>query len=326
MTEKKVTEKSSIFDRLRSKSMDQREMVSLRVEKKPLVRIVEAKPKAIRHMSESIGEDSLSEDGLRITEAVVEGVASAPERAKRAETRSATPAPKPVRAFSCLACGAPMPVDSHTCPRCHAKYLLDLLPQSVADLEYAESTLAGSRDYGEDDGEDLGFDEFPVIYFDAEGGVMNYLEHKGGESDFVLECINCNTLIQLDIDRCPLCGHPLEVSDVGLLNLIQGSDFDEGCPSELECPHCGEHVTLRDGCCPACESVIVDLSPGSPGKKVVPLIKAENVVFIHIDLETGDLNFLQKHLNRVAIEHASIQLDGIGNDGVNEDWRSQSRT
>ncbi len=325
MTEKKTSSRLSIFDILRSKSADPPDVVTVREEKKSFVRILRAKPKAINHMSEVLGGDSVSEDELKITEAVVASVVSAPERTEASDAPRPDRAPRPARAFSCLACGARMPADSNSCPRCHAKYIRDLVPEAVAELERAESTVVGSCGYGDDDGDDLGFDEFPIIHFGAADGVINYLEHTSGESDSVLECGNCGTLIQLDIDRCPLCGYRLEVSDVGLLSLIQGSDFDEECLTELECPHCGEHVTLGDGCCPACDSVIVDLAPESPGRKVVPLISSENVVFVHIDLETGDLNYLQRHLNKVAIEHTTISLDGIGNDGFNEDWQSLSR-
>ena len=292
MTEKKTSRRMSIFDMLRSKSTDEPEMITIREEIKSLVMILKAKPKAIKHMSEVL-------------------------RPGRTST--------PVRATSCLACGAPTPADSDACPRCHAKYVRDLLPGAIAELERAELTAVGSSGYGDDNGDDPGFDEFPIIHFDAVDGVINYLEHTEGQSDFLLECSNCGTLIQLDIDRCPLCGNPLEVSDVGLLSLIQDSDFDEECLSELECPHCGEHVTLGDGRCPACNSIIVDLTPENPGRKVIPLIDSENVVFIHIDLETGNLNYLQKYINSVTIEHTSIKLDGIGNDGLNESLQGLSR-
>jgi len=325
MIEKTVRKTLSIFDMLRSKSEDPPEMITIREEKRSLVRIVKPKPKAIKHMSEVLGSNTVSEDELKITEAVVESVVSVPEHRKAPETSGTDRTQKHGRAFSCLACGARMSADSDTCPRCHAKYIHDLLPEKIAELERAESVAVGSSDYGDDDGDNLGFDEFPIIHFDAVDGIINYLEHTKGKSDFVLECSNCGTLIQLDINRCPLCGNLLEVSDVGLLSLIAGSDFDGECLSELECPHCGEHVILGDGCCPACDSIIVDLTPGGPGRKVIPLIKTENVVFIHIDLETGDLNYLQRHINRVAIEHASIQLDGVGNDGFNDDWQSLSR-
>ncbi len=325
MNEKKVNKMSSVFDMLRSKSKAAPEMVTIHEEKKSLVRILKAKPKAISHMSEVLGNDSVSKDDLKITKAVVESVISGPERPKTPQTLKTDRAPRPVGSFSCLACGARMPMDSDACPRCHAKYIRDLLPEAIAELERAESTATTDSGYGDDDGDDLGFDEFPIIHFDAVDGIINYLEHSEGESDFVIECSNCGTLIQLDIDRCPLCGTPLEITDAGLLSLIRGTDFNEECISELQCPQCGQHVTLANGCCPACDSTIVDLTPGSPGKKVIPLINTENVVFMHIDLETGDLNYLQRHINKMAIEHMSIQLDGIGGDGFNKEWQSLSR-
>ena len=168
MTEKKTSRRMSIFDMLRSKSTDEPEMITIREEIKSLVMILKAKPKAIKHMSEVL-------------------------RPGRTST--------PVRATSCLACGAPTPADSDACPRCHAKYVRDLLPGAIAELERAELTAVGSSGYGDDNGDDPGFDEFPIIHFDAVDGVINYLEHTEGQSDFLLECSNCGTLIQLDIDR-----------------------------------------------------------------------------------------------------------------------------
>ena len=327
MTEKKSTKKSSRFGALRSKSKaEEPEMVTIREEKKSLVRVVKAKPKAIKHMSEVLETKSVSAEEMRITESVVERVVSSPEKPKAPKVIGSAPAKKQVRAFVCVECGAGMPEDSPACPRCHTRYLRDLSPEAVAELERAVAASSNAKRYADDGSDEFEFDDLPIIHFDAKDGLISYLEHDNGKSDFVLECSHCGTLIQLDIDRCPLCGTALEVSDVGVLNLIKDSDYGVEDPSsEMECPSCGEHVVLEGGKCPKCESVIVDDSPESPAKKVIPLIKTENVVFVHIDLETGDLNYLQRHLNRVAVEHTSIQLDGIGNGGFEEDWHSLSR-
>jgi rubrerythrin len=327
MTEKKPARKSSVLGAFRSKSKaEEPEMVTIREEKKSLVRVVKAKPKAIKHMSEVLETKSVSAEEMRITESVVERVVAAPEKPKAPRIIGSTPSQKPAKAFVCVECGARMPEDSPACPRCHTRYLRDLTPEAVAELERAVAAATNANRYADDGSDEFEVDEFPIIHFDAKDGLINYLEHDEGKSDFVLECSHCGTLIQLDIDRCPLCGTALEVSDVGVVNLIRDSDFGgEETSSELECPHCGEHVILEGGRCPKCESVVADDTPGSPTRKVIPLIKTENVVFVHIDLETGDLNYLQRHLNRVAIEHTSIQLDGIGNSGFDEDWQGLSR-
>jgi RNA polymerase subunit RPABC4/transcription elongation factor Spt4 len=326
MSEKKSTGKSSARGVFRSKSKAKEpEMVTIREEKKSLVRVIKAKPKAIKHMSEVLETKSVSAEEMSITEAVVQRVVSSPEPPNAPKVIGSATSSKPLKGFACVECGARVPEDSPACPRCHARYLRNLTPEAVAELERAVASAADARRYADDDTDDLKFDEFPIIHFDAMDGMFSYLEHDDGKSDFVLECSHCGTLIQLDIDRCPLCGAALEATDVGLLNLLKDCDFGGESGSELECPNCGEHVTLEGGSCPKCGSVIIDDSPTANEKKVIPLIKTENVVFVHIDLETGDLNYLQRHLNRVAVEHMSIQLDGIGNGGFNEDWHSLSR-
>jgi rubrerythrin len=325
MTDGKTSKKRTIFDMFRSKPEQEPEieMMTIREEKKSLMRIIKAKPRAIKHMSEVLETNVLTEQDMKITKAVMQGVVSAPSSQKSSKITGTAAPPNPANTFSCLACGTKMLMESDACPRCHTKYIRGVALGALAELEQAESTPVGDDDYG--DGDDLDFDGSPIIHFDAVDGVISYFEHQEGESDFELECGSCGTLIQLDIDRCPICGAVLDTTDIGVLSLIRDSDFDGESFSELECPLCGDHVILCDGRCPACESVIVDPALETPGKKIIPLIETENVVFVHIDLETGDLNFLQRHLNRMAIEHMSIQLDGIGNDGFDEDWQGLSR-
>jgi rubrerythrin len=325
MTDKRPARRPSIFDILRSKSEEEREMVTVREEKKSLLRVIKAKPRAIKHMSEVLETKSVTAEEMKITESVVERVVSVPDAPKSPKAVGTASPSRAFRAFTCVECGTRLPAESDVCPRCHARYLMDLSPEAVAELERAASAMGDAGDY-EDEIEDFAFDEFPIIHFDAMDGVINYLEHGEGESDLVLECGNCGTLIQLDIDRCPLCGATLEVTDAGLVNLIRDGEFaDEDVP-EMECPQCGEHVVLMDGKCPACGSVILDRGvDDAGGRKVIPLIRTENVVFVHIDLETGDLNYLQRHLNRAAIEHMSIQLEGMGDGRFEEDWHSLSR-
>lgn len=306
----------SFLSKLKGEKEEAPRMVAVREEKKTLVRIVKAKPKAVAHRSETLKAKTLTEKEMNITEAVVRNVAS-------------TPTPRPVRGpkmpapkyFVCVECGAKVPEAGTRCPRCGAKYILDLTPESVAELERAQSEFV----HGDNVLEENGLDSLPVLHFDAFDGIMSYLEPDNGESDFVLECSHCGTLVALDISHCPICGTELGVSDVGILSLLKDTDFDSGVISELECPGCGEHVTLKDGACPACQSVIVDCYASADQNKTIPIINTENVVFVHMDLETGDLNYIQRHLTKLAVEHTSIQLDGIGNGGFDQDWEGLSR-
>jgi len=304
MTDDKPVRRSSIFDILRSKQ--ESAMVTVREEKKSLVQAVRARPREIKHISEVLDSKSVVVDSMKSSE----GATSARETG----------------AFTCVECGTGMQPGIFVCPRCRAKYLTDIPPEAVAELEEAVASASENEDYENDDADALAFDEFPIIHFDAVDGVISYLEHRDGGSDFELECSSCGTLIQIDIDRCPLCGASLEVMDAGLVNLISNAEFADEAVPEMECPQCGEHVVLQDGRCPACESVILGRGPDEAvGRKIIPLIRNENVVFVHIDMETGDLNYLQRHLKRAAIEHVSIQLEGIDDNGYSEDRRGLSR-
>lgn len=301
----------------KSKKKDDTEYVTVKEEKKTLVRIVKAKPKAIKHRADVLDKKTVTEDEMRITKSVVEKISSSPERQVQRGPRS-TQRVVP-KTFACAQCGAPVPLDADACPRCRVRYIRDIPDEALAELDLAEQL----------DEEELmeikDINDLPVLHFDAMDGLMHYLEHDEGESEFVLECNNCGTLVQLDIGRCPLCGAPLGVTDAGLVSIIAGTGFNEERMSELECPSCGEHVVLVEGACPLCDAVIEGPEGSEADDKTIPLIQTENVVFVHLDLETGDLNYLQRHLNKMSVEHMSIHLDGIGNDGFDKNWEGLSR-
>jgi len=310
---------NSLFARLTGDKSEKVQMITIREEKKTLVRIIKAKPKSVKHRSEVFKSKSVTEEEMKITEAVMKGVGSS--------ARPTTAVPTAIHVehapkyFVCVECGARVPEGSGVCPKCRAKYLLDLSPESVAELERAQ--LEFTHD---DDCLELRTPEtLPVLHFDALDGIISYLEPNSDESDFVLECSHCGTLVALDICHCPMCGTELGVSDVGILSLLKDTEFDTETISELGCPHCGEHVTLKDGICPSCETQILDLRTSEGQNRTIPIIRNENVVFVHVDLETGDLNYIQRHLSKLAIEHTSIQLDGIGNGGFDQNWEGLSR-
>jgi len=308
-----------MFAKLKGDKGEKVQMVTIREEKKTLVRIVKAKPKSVRHRSEVLMNKSVSEEDMKITEAVMKGVSSS-ARPTAATSAPALSEPVP-KHFVCFECGAKIPEGMDICPKCRARYLLDLLPESIAELERIQMESAH-----DDDSLELRTPEsLPVLHFDALEGIMSYLEPDSGESDFVLECSHCGTLVALDVGNCPMCGTGLGISDVGILSLLKDTVFDTEAISELECPHCGEHVTLQDGTCPSCESLIIDAGASVAENKTIPIIRNENVVFVHVDLETGDLNYIQRHLRKLAIEHTSIQLEGIGNGSFDQNWEGLSR-
>ncbi|UCE44742.1 MAG: zinc ribbon domain-containing protein [Methanobacteriota archaeon] len=311
---------ANLLSRLVGEKDEKPQMVTVLEEKKTLVRIVKPKPKAVAHRSEVLNDKTLTEDEMKITKSVIQEVISEPKRQKRPASEAADTTPASSY-FVCVECGAKVSDGSELCSRCGARYILDIAPESVAELERAQSERISAANALEK----CRLESVPVLHFDVLDNLMSFLGPDEGEADFVLECRNCGTLVQLDISQCPMCGTELDVSDVGILSLLKGSEFDSVSISELKCPQCGEHVTLREGICPACHSMIVDSTASPDQNMTIPLIDIDNVVFVHVDLETGGLNYIQKHLRTLALEHTSIQLDGIGTGGFDQDWEGLSR-
>ncbi|UCE91462.1 MAG: hypothetical protein JSV90_08695 [Methanobacteriota archaeon] len=310
----------SMLGLLRQKKEKEPRMVAVREQKKTLLRVVKAKPKSVEHRADTLRRTAVSEQEMKITEDVVKRAVSSDDRpttkARTASRRTAADT------FECPECGAHIPRHSEMCPVCHIKYLRDVCPDALEELDRAMSNTSRVLS---DLIEIHEVDSLPVLHFDTVEGVMNFLEEDSAEAEFVLECPRCNAVVQLDVDKCPICNTMLESSDIGILSLLRGMDFDCSDMSELSCPHCGEHVSLVDGTCPGCSSQIVDPEGSGDEKKLVPIVGSDNIVFVHIDLERGDLNYVQKHAAPVAFDHASIQLEQIGSDGFDQKWKGLSR-
>jgi len=283
--------------------------VTVKEEKRSLKRVVKAKPMSRKHMADALKAEKVTAEDIRSTERVMEQVAApvvAPPKAV-------------VPSFPCFQCGARVPYDSDACPRCRAAYIRDVKIEDVDELLRAEEMR------------DLPLDDFvdragsPVVHFDAETGVMHFLEDDNGEPDFAFECTHCGTVVELNTDRCPICGTRLELGDTGLVGMFTDMDFDPGPFDDADCPFCGEHVTLVSGKCPSCLNNVCSECDHDPAGKIRPVLRADNVVFLHLDIGTGEINFLQRTTSRAGYEQASVQLDGIGNNGFDQDWSSLSR-
>ncbi len=301
----------SVFGVLKPKPQKKVTYVTVREEKKHLRRIVKAKPKAIKHRADAL-RTKVSDQDIDITKKVLDGVTSS--------AKPHTSPPVDRRTFTCAECNTKVPMDSETCPRCRVKFLHGITDEELAELNEAEHQTTGEPlDH-------LDPKSLPVVHFDAKTGVMNYLENDQGEADFVLECSHCGTLVQLSVDRCPICGTALETGDTGIVSLFADMDFNGESMPEADCPFCGEHVMLESGVCPSCKSVVEgDEQPGGRLTKVNPLLQAENIVFLHLDIETGDLNYLQRLANKITADHASVELDGLGSSAFQGDWSGLQR-
>ena len=104
----------------------------------------------------------------------------------------------------------------------------------------------------------------------------------------------------------------------GLARLLCDLPFDIRTPSVLDCPLCGEHVRLKKGVCPKCNEPIFAEAPGSGWDEVRPLITADGIVFLHFDVESGELSYLQGGSGRFGVQRVELTLDNP--EAHNENW------
>lgn len=305
-------EKTSVVESLfrlhkRKVEAEPAKTMTVKQETKKLRRVMKTGKMARKHGSEAFKAPALTQKDVQITEQVMESV-----------TPSAPFAPSGDDTFACVQCGAMIPKDVERCPVCQALYVKDVSDEALDEAEEAEIAL-------EDDAESFMANEAtPCIHFDADTGTISYLESDDSDPDYMLECSHCGTAIQFNTDRCPICGTKLDVVDTGIVGLFTDMEFGREDPEEeMDCPLCGEHVTLVQGSCPACHEKVE--GSGSV-EKVKPVVRGDNVVFMHLDVESGELNYLQRLAKKLGFEQMTVHLDGIGRgSGFEKDWKSLSR-
>ncbi len=312
---KPLLKKDSLLGMFKSKRSVQpeEEVVTVTEGKKRVKRVVKAKPMSREHMSESMETPRVSDEDIKITAAVMQGIGSSPGR------QAPSKAVEPV--FTCFECGTAVPVNADRCPRCNTLYVRDVGKEDIDALDSIDDEFAANTD------EVISKGEIPCMHFNAESGTINYLETDTKAPDFEVECSHCGTLIGFDADRCPICGTKFESSDTGLVNLFSNMEFDKGCTGNIACPLCGENVELSGGRCPACGETVCEDNPRDPDRNVEPVIHNENVVFLHLDVESGEVNYLQRPARKLGFEQLTVKLDGIGKGGFDReiDWKSLSR-
>ena len=300
---------ASLFNLFKPKT-DEVEYVTVREETKHLHRVVKPRPMSVKHASETMSGPAITERDIEITGEVIDGIAPTDHEAPKAEPGS----------FNCHQCGAPLSLGAARCPKCNSRYV-EISDEALKELESAEMDIGDEAE----DGDVVEKEGAPCIHFNLETGTVSYLEDDGRDPDFMLECSHCGTEIQFDTDRCPICGTALGLSDTGLVSLFTDMKFDEVKDDEMDCPLCGEHVTLTKGKCPACSEIVQGWDPRDPSAKVDPVIHNDNVVFMHLDVETGELNYLQRMAKKLGFEQLTVQLDCINKPGFEQDWKSLSR-
>ena len=108
------------------------------------------------------------------------------------------------------------------------------------------------------------------------------------------------------------------VGDQGLVALVTGLRFDRDNDSSLKCPSCGEDIAIDKGLCPECHELIRAKDPHALEAQVLPVINSENVVYVHLDVESGNLKFVQKEadetvsLSKVHLDDAATMVPHFG--------------
>lgn len=158
----------------------------------------------------------------------------------------------------------------------------------------------------------------PSVSFDAETGkISRFVDRQEPEED--RECFKCGTTLEFEAARCPMCGAKFNEGDWGIVSLLEDQGFDWLSLDEFECPQCGERVRCSDGVCPGCGASLGPEPREEGAAKLSPVVKGENVVFLHLDVESGEVEYLVKSGKSRGFEHLAVYLpreDSNGCSGV----------
>jgi rubrerythrin len=284
-------------------------------EVKHLRRVIKRGEKALKHRSEALENEKVTDKELEITREVLEGIPVPPRPSP------AVAAVPRIPSFNCFSCGERIPRDSVRCPGCSVLYVQDPTGEAVDESQEPSSEPPlGDECVGIVKEGTTWF-----VHFDPTSSVVTYLRTDEEDTDFGLECRNCGTVTQFDADRCPVCGHSFDDADTGLVGLLEGLKFDLDNDKELDCPSCGEHIVVESGRCPSCKEMIRYSNPRSGDAGVIPVLRESDIVFVHLDAWNGDLWFAQKMKLRKADRTESVHLDSVSKVAFEHDWQSLAR-
>jgi rubrerythrin len=284
-------------------------------EVKHLRRVVRRGEKALRHRSEALQAEEVTEREIEITHEVLRGISSPrvipPARSATAE----------IATFSCFECGAKIPLGSARCPECGVLYIGDPKGEVIDEVPSARE----ARTIDAEHVDIFKRESVAFVHFDMTTGVVTCLQKDGDESDWGLECDNCGTVTQFLTDRCPLCGHSFDEGDTGLVGLLTGLKFDLDGDKELDCPSCGQHVVVEAGRCPACKEIIGYKNDRAPDAAVLSILKDKDVIFVHLDVQNDAIWFARKVKFRKRKEDETIHLEVVTKDSFDREWKSLAR-
>jgi len=133
------------------------------------------------------------------------------------------------------------------------------------------------------------------------------------ECEFVLECCHCGTEIEFETVRCPICGTRLGSPDSGIVEFIKDSDF-EGIVDGPVCPDCGESILPDEDICSACGKRL-HTTKGAEQAYMDPIIHTDKVVFLHLDVSTGEVDYLRRLENKQGFGQATVQISAFEKEG-----------
>jgi rubrerythrin len=306
----------------RKKEEGSPQTATVKVEKTVKRKVLKLGKMGRRHASEQFESAKVTSKDMEITREILENIGGGHPAPAPAPSLPSEKPPEP-GTFICAQCGAHVPVGASQCPRCDCHYLNDISDEDLRDLEKAEQET--HEEMLPETGRMIGRMEAPCIHFDAVDGTVSYLRDDHDIPNVSIVCGGCDTEIEFEADRCPICGTKLDKTEGGLVGLFKDMEFDTDESLDMDCPFCGEHVVLANGTCPACKETVRQADDGSPTERIDPVIHMQNVVFLHLDVSTGEVNFLQKLARNQGFEQMTVQLEGIGSSGFDKEWKSLSR-
>lgn len=124
------------------------------------------------------------------------------------------------------------------------------------------------------------------------------------EEEFVRECCHCGTEIEFETDRCPICGTKLGTPDSGIVEFFEDEEFADSSDEVGVCARCGELVPQGEDECPGCGEKL----RAGDDERIDPIIHTDKVVFLHLDVSTGELDYLKRLENRHGFGQATVKI------------------
>ncbi|HEX9907942.1 MAG TPA: hypothetical protein VGB78_05680 [Thermoplasmata archaeon] len=112
---------------------------------------------------------------------------------------------------------------------------------------------------------------------------------------------------------------------VELVRILSAMDFDDEKLIEVDCPQCGEHVRLQNGRCPQCSEMICDSRADRSCDKVIPVVKGGSIVFLHLDVQAGCLDYLESDSQSGEPAQLTLDFDGVDPEVIDENWEDSIR-